>query len=51
MAACKAIQDVMVEIRETGNSVSVWDRMMTFEDFWKVGGLPEIRTLEARYGV
>jgi hypothetical protein len=31
--------------------VSVWDRMVPFEEFWNIGGLPEIREMEKKYGV
>jgi 2-methylisocitrate lyase-like PEP mutase family enzyme len=49
MAACKTMREVLEEILRTGNSVSMWDRMVTFEEFWKIGGLPELRELEKRY--
>ena len=51
MAACKTMREVLVEIRKTGNSVSMWDRMVGFEDFWNICGLSDIRELEKRYGV
>jgi 2-methylisocitrate lyase-like PEP mutase family enzyme len=51
MAACKTMREVLEEILRTGNSVSMWDRMVSFEEFWKIGGLPELRELEKRYGV
>ena len=50
MAACKTMREVLTEIRQTGNSLSTWDRMVTFEEFWNIGGLPEIRELEKKYG-
>ena len=50
MAACKTMREVLVEIRKTGNSLTTWDRMVTFEEFWNIGGLPEIRELEKKYG-
>jgi len=31
--------------------VSMWDRMVGFEDFWNICGLSDIRELEKRYGV
>ena len=43
MAACKTMREVLVEIRKTGNSVSMWDRMVGFEDFWNICGLSDIR--------
>lgn len=50
MAACKTMREVLAEIRATGNSVSVLDRMVSFEDFWKIGRLPEVREMEKKYG-
>ena len=50
MAACKTMREVLVEIRKTGNSLSTWDRMVTFEEFWNIARLPEIRELEKKYG-
>ncbi|MBM3570745.1 MAG: isocitrate lyase/PEP mutase family protein, partial [Alphaproteobacteria bacterium] len=34
MAACKTMFEVLSDIKRTGNSVDVWDRMISFEDFW-----------------
>jgi 2-methylisocitrate lyase-like PEP mutase family enzyme len=50
MAACKTMREVLTEIKETGNSLSVWERMVGFEEFWNIAGLPEIRKLEKKYG-
>ena len=50
MAACKTMREVLTEIRATGNSVSVMDRMVGFEEFWALNRLPEIRELEKKYG-
>ena len=50
MAACKTMQEVLREIKATGNSLTVWDRMVSFEEFWNIAGLPEIRELEKKYG-
>jgi len=50
MAACKTMREVLHEIRHTGNSVSMWDRMVPFEDFWAINRLPEVRELEKKYG-
>ena len=51
MAACKTMREVLTEIKETGNSLTVWDRMVSFEEFWNIAGLPEIRELEKKFGV
>jgi len=50
MAACKTMREVLTEIKETGNSLSTWERMVTFDEFWNIGGLPAIRDLEKKYG-
>lgn len=50
MAACKTMREVLTEIKETGNSLSVWERMVGFEEFWDIAGLSEIRKLEKKYG-
>lgn len=50
-AAAKTIIEVLTEIRKTGNSSSVWDRIGGFEEFYNIGGLREIRELEKKYAV
>jgi carboxyvinyl-carboxyphosphonate phosphorylmutase len=50
MAACKVMREVLTEIKETGNTLTVWDRMVKFDEFWEIAGLAEYRTLEKRYG-
>jgi len=50
MTACKAMREVLTEIKATGNSVSIWDRMVSFEEFWNIAGLSKIRELEKKYG-
>lgn len=50
MAACKTMREVLTEIKETGNSLAVWDRMVSFDEFWNIAGLSDIRKLESKYG-
>lgn len=50
MAACKVMREVLTEIKQTGNSLTVWDRMVGFEDFWEIAGLKDYRALEKKYG-
>jgi 2-methylisocitrate lyase-like PEP mutase family enzyme len=50
MAACKVMREVLTEIKETGNSLTVWDRMVGFEEFWEIAGLGAYRELEKEYG-
>jgi 2-methylisocitrate lyase-like PEP mutase family enzyme len=50
MAACKVMREVLTEIRQTGNSLTVWDRMVKFDEFWDIAGLDDYRRLEKKYG-
>jgi 2,3-dimethylmalate lyase len=50
MAACKVMREVLTEIKETGNTLSTWDRMVRFEEFWEIVDLPKIRAQEKKYG-
>ena len=50
MAACKVMREVLTEIKETGNSLTVWDRMVKFDEFWEIAGLADYRQLEKKYG-
>ena len=44
------MREVLTEIKETGNSVTVWDRMVPFDEFWEIAGLKDYRQLERKYG-
>jgi 2-methylisocitrate lyase-like PEP mutase family enzyme len=50
MAACKTMREVLTEIRQTGNSLSVWERMVKFDDFWEIADLKAYRQAETKYG-
>jgi len=50
MAACKVMREVLTEIKQTGNTLTVWDRMVKFDDFWEIAGLEDYRRLEKKYG-
>ena len=50
MAACKVMREVLTEIKETGNTLTMWDRMVKFDEFWEIAGLSEYRVLEKKYG-
>ena len=50
-AACKTMREVLTEIKRTGNTLSILDRLIGFEEFWEIGDLSEIRKLEKKYGV
>lgn len=47
--AAKAIMDLMLHLKETGRTNDYLDNMITFEEFNKLIGLPEIRELERKY--
>ena len=51
MAACKTMREVLTEIRQSGNSLSVWDRMVGFDEFWNICRLPGVREREKKYGI
>lgn len=50
LAAVKAIRDVMRELKRTGSTAGVKDKMVSFEEWTELTGLLEIRALELRYG-
>lgn len=50
LAAIRAMEEVLAEIRRTGSVVSVRSRCATFEEYMELGGIKEIQELEARYG-
>ena len=50
MAACKVMREVLTEIKTTGNTLTVWDRMVRFDEFWEIAGLKKYRSLEKKYG-
>jgi 2-methylisocitrate lyase-like PEP mutase family enzyme len=47
----RAIRDALTELRVTGDSRPIQDRMLSWEDRQALVGLPEIEALEARYRV
>jgi 2-methylisocitrate lyase-like PEP mutase family enzyme len=47
----RAIRDALTELRATGDSRPLQDRMLSWEDRQALVGLPEIEALEARYRV
>lgn len=47
--AAKAVRDLMCCLKETGTTEGMLDQMITFEDFNKLVGLPEIRRVEREY--
>jgi 2,3-dimethylmalate lyase len=49
LAASRSMRDVLARIREDGSPIGVMDRLLGFDDFLELIGLPEIRTLERRF--
>ena len=45
-----AVREFMRELKETGAVKRFADRMISFDDFTDILGLPEINTLESKYG-
>lgn len=50
LAAVKAITEVMRELKRTGATAGVKDRMITFAEWTELTGLPDVQALERRYG-
>jgi len=48
-AAAKAVRDVLTELKTEGTTERVIDRMIAFEEFNHLVGLPEYQALESRY--
>jgi carboxyvinyl-carboxyphosphonate phosphorylmutase len=48
-AAARAVSDAMAELRAKGTTAGFVDRMIAFDDFNELIGLPEYRELERRY--
>lgn len=42
LAGCLAIRDTLAEIRRTGNSRTIWDRMLPLDDAWEIVGLTRL---------
>lgn len=47
--AAKAVMDLMIHLKETGRTNDYLDNMITFEEFNKLIGLPEVREMERKY--
>lgn len=48
-AAAKAVKEVLETLRDESTTVRVHDRLMGFEEYFDLVGLPEHQRLEARY--
>lgn len=50
-AMAKTALEVLTEIRKTGNTTTIRDRIGGFEEFYNICGLQEIQAMEKKYGV
>jgi 2-methylisocitrate lyase-like PEP mutase family enzyme len=50
-AMAKTAFEILTEIRKTGNTTAIWDRIGNFEEFYNICGLQEIQAMEKKYGV
>ena len=50
-AATRAVQRELASLRRIGTPLDVLGELPTFDEFLDTIGLPEVRTLEARFGV
>jgi carboxyvinyl-carboxyphosphonate phosphorylmutase len=50
LAAAWAITEVMREIKRTGSTAAVKDKMLSFAEWTELTGLPQVQALESRYG-
>jgi carboxyvinyl-carboxyphosphonate phosphorylmutase len=50
LAAVKAVTEVLQELKRTGSTAGVKDKMITFAEWTELTGLPEAIALERRYG-
>ena len=50
-AATRAMQQALAELRVAGTPLPLIDRLPAFDEFLDLIGVPEVRTLEARFGL
>ncbi|MBI4590141.1 MAG: carboxyvinyl-carboxyphosphonate phosphorylmutase, partial [Candidatus Rokubacteria bacterium] len=50
-AAAKAVKEVLEILRDEGTTARVHDRLMGFEEYFDLVGLPEHQALERRYAL
>ncbi len=51
LSATRAMQRALAELKRVGTPVTLLDEMPAFDEFLDVIGLPEVRALEARFGL
>ena len=49
MAAAKTMQEVLAEIRKSGTSEGIADRMIGFDELWEINDMASIREMEKKY--
>jgi 2-methylisocitrate lyase-like PEP mutase family enzyme len=51
LAATRAMQQALAELRRAGTPLPVLDALPGFDEFLDLIGLPEVRALESRFGL
>jgi 2,3-dimethylmalate lyase len=51
LAAIPAMQNLLRELKNTGSIAHMRDKVANFKQFTEIAGLPEIQTLEEKYGL
>jgi len=51
LAAIPAMQAMLRELKTSGSVAALRNKAATFREFTEIAGLPEVRQLEARYGI
>ena len=50
LAACRTMREVLDEILRTGNSTTIWERMLPLDDVWQLCDLAKLKTLQENLG-
>lgn len=51
LAAIRAVRNYLRELRDEGSVAHIRDEMATFTEWFDIVGMPEVKALEARYGL
>jgi len=50
LAACRTMREVLDEILRTGNSTTIWERMLPLDDVWQLCDLAKLKALQKNLG-
>ena len=50
LAACRTMREVLDEILRTGNSTTIWERMLPLDDVWQLCDLAKLKALQENLG-